>query len=125
MSPAAAQSAAIDELKGKIFDAHMAQQTFPGLKYCDNLDGKSFYFQQRDRVLKLDDYFQSLENLVKAGVYNPARRHAWTPEEAKARQEEVQKLAQDDQQRCKLVRSLPDMEKQLQELEKNAAASDK
>jgi hypothetical protein len=125
VSPAAAQSAAIDELKGRIFDAHMAQQTFPGLKYCDNLDGKSFYFQQRDRVLKLDDYFQSLENLVKAGVYNAARRHAWTPEEAKARREEVEKLAQDDQQRCKLVRSLPEMEKQLQELEKNAAASDK
>jgi hypothetical protein len=123
VSAAAAQSAAIDELKGRIFDAHMAQQTFPGLKYCGDLNGKSFYF--RDRVLKLDDYFQSLENLVKAGVYNPAKRHAWTPEDAKARLEEVQKQAQDDQQKCELVRSLPDMEKQLQELEKNAAASDK
>jgi hypothetical protein len=122
---AAAQSAAIDDLKGRIFDAHMAQQSFPGLKYCGDLDGKSFYFRQRDRVLKLDDYLQSLENLVKAGVYNPAKRRAWTAEDAKSRQEEVQKQALDDQQKCQLVRSLPDMEKQLQELEKNAAASDK
>jgi hypothetical protein len=121
----AAQNAAIDALKGKIFDAHMAQQTYPGLKYCAELNGRSFYFQQRDRVLNLDDYARSLDNLVKAGVYNPAKRHAWTAEDAKARQEEVQKLAQDDQHKCELVRSLPDMEKQLQELEKNAAAPDK
>jgi hypothetical protein len=124
-SSGAAQNAAIDDLKGKIFDAHMAQQSFPGLKYCGELNGKSFYFQQRDRVLKLDDYYQSLENLVKAGVYNPAKRRAWTAEDAAARREEVQKQAQGDQQKCELVRNLPDMEKQLQELQKNAAASDK
>ena len=46
-APAArAQSHEIDELKGKIFDARMAQQTFVnGLKFCDELNGKSFYFQ--------------------------------------------------------------------------------
>jgi hypothetical protein len=39
-----AQGQEIDEVKGKIFDAHMAQQTFGGLKYCNELNGTSFYF---------------------------------------------------------------------------------
>jgi hypothetical protein len=46
LTAAHAQDAAIDELKGKIFDARMAQQTFAdGLKYCHELNGKSFYFR--------------------------------------------------------------------------------
>jgi tRNA nucleotidyltransferase/poly(A) polymerase len=122
---ARAQNAAIDELKGKIFDAHMAQQTFPGLKYCNELTGKSFYFQMRNRVLRLEEYFQSLENLVKAQVYNPAKRRSWTLEDAKERWEEVKKQAEEDKQKCELVRSLPDLEKKLQDLEKSAAASEK
>src|ERR1700722_3133934 len=65
-SSACAQSPEIDELKGKIFDAHMAQKTFSGLKYCSDLDGKSFYFQLRNRILNLEEYFRSLEALVKA-----------------------------------------------------------
>jgi hypothetical protein len=37
-----AQDPAIDDLKGKIFDARMAQQTLgDGLKYCPELNGKS------------------------------------------------------------------------------------
>ena len=79
-SGAGAQSRDINELKGKIFDAHMAQQMFAGgLKYCNELNGKSFYYQLRNRILNLEEYFQSLENLVKAGVYNPARRRACRP----------------------------------------------
>src|SRR5271154_5332826 len=67
-----AQTAAIDDLKGKIFDARMAQQTFSGgLKYCEDLKGKNFYYQLRNRILNLDEYFRSLENLVKAQVFNP------------------------------------------------------
>jgi hypothetical protein len=121
-----AQTPAIDELKGKIFDARMAQQTFAGgLKYCNELNGKSFYFQLRNRILNLEEYFQSLENMVKAGVYNPAKRRAWTLEDAKQRWEEVKKQAQEDKQKCELVLSLPELEKQLQELEKNAATSGK
>ena len=73
-----AQSQEIDEVKGKIFDAHMAQQTFGGLKYCNELNGTSFYFQLRNRILSLEEYFHSLESLVKAEVYNPAKRRAWT-----------------------------------------------
>ena len=66
-SPLHAQNATIDELKGKIFDARMAQQTFAnGLKYCSELNGKSFYYQLRNRILNLEEYFHSLENLVKA-----------------------------------------------------------
>jgi hypothetical protein len=67
-----AQDPAIDDLKGKIFDARMAQQTLgDGLKYCPELNGKSFYFRVRNRILE----------------------------------------------------SLPELEKRLQELQKNSAAS--
>jgi hypothetical protein len=124
-SAADAQTAAIDELKGKIFDAHMAEQTFPGLKYCNELTGTTFYFQIRNRILNLEEYFRSLENLVKSGVYNPAKRRAWTVEDAKERWEEVKKQAQEDKQKCELVRSLPELEKQLQELEKNSTTAEK
>jgi tRNA nucleotidyltransferase/poly(A) polymerase len=121
-----AQSPAIDELKGKIFDARMAQQTFAGgLKFCEELNGKSFYFRLRNRVLNLEEYFQSLENLAKAQVFNPEKRRPWSLQDAKERWEEVKKQAAEDKQKCELVQSLPELEKQLQELQKNAAASEK
>ena len=120
-----AQTPAVDELKGKIFDAQMAQKTFAGLKYCDQLTGKSFYFQMRNRVLRLEEYFESLENMVKAGVFNKSTGHPWTLEDAKARWEEVKKQAEEDRRKCELVQSLPELEKKLQELEKNATVSDK
>ena len=127
-APAAApaQTAAIEALKGKIFDAHMAQQTFAdGLRFCAELDGKSFYFQVRKRVLNLEEYFQALENLVKAQVFNPDKRRPWTAEDAKERWDAVKKQALEDQRKCELVQELPELEKQLQELQKNAAAADK
>ena len=121
-----AQSPAIDELKGKIFDARMAQQTFAGgLKFCEELNGKSFYFRLRNRVLNLEEYFQSLENLAKAQVFNPEKRRPWSLQDAKERWEEVKKQAAEDKQKCELVQSLPELEKQLQELQRNAAASEK
>jgi hypothetical protein len=126
LSAADAQTPAIDELKGKIFDAHMAQQTFGnGLKYCTELNGKSFYYQIRNRILTLDEYLQSLENLAKAEVYNPAKRRPWSLQDAKERWEEVKKQAAEDKEKCELVRSLPDLEKRLAELQKEAAASEK
>ena len=89
-SPLHAQNAAIDDLKGKIFDARMAQQTFAnGLKYCSELNGKSFYYQLRNRILNLEEYFRSLRTLVKAQVYNPDKRRRWTLQDAKERWEEV------------------------------------
>jgi hypothetical protein len=122
---ALAQNSAIDDLKGKIFDARMAQQTAANaLKYCADLDGKSFYFRVRNRILNLEEYFRSLENLVKAQAYNPEKHRPWTLEDAKERWEEVKKQAQADKEKCELVRQLPEMEKQLEELEKKAAATD-
>jgi hypothetical protein len=120
---ARAQSPEIDEIRGKIFDAHMAQQTFGGLKYCSDLNGTSFYFQMRNRILNLEEYFRSLESMVKAEVYNPAKRRAWTLEDAKERWEEVKKQAQEDKRKCELVQNLPKLEKRLQELQ--AAAEKK
>ena len=37
----------------------------------------------------------------------------------------MKKQAQEDKQKCELVQSLPELEKRLQELQQNAAASDK
>ncbi len=77
--PARAQNQAVDDLKGKIFDARMAKQTFAGgLKFCSELDGKHFYFQPRDRVLDLEEYHRSLENLAKQQVFNPEKHRPWT-----------------------------------------------
>ena len=123
--PLHAQNAAIDELKGKIFDARMAQQTFAnGLKYCSELHGKSFYYQLRNRILNLEEYFHSLENLVKAQVFNPEKRRPWSLEDAKQRWEEVKRQAQVDKEKCELVQSLPELEKRLEELQKASAASE-
>jgi tRNA nucleotidyltransferase/poly(A) polymerase len=124
-SPLHAQNAAIDEIKSKIFDARMARQTFAGLKYCDELNGKSFYYQLRNRILNLEEYFHSLENLAKAQVFNPEKRRPWSLQDAKERWEEVKKQAQADKEKCELVQSLPELEKRLEELQKTTAASDK
>jgi tRNA nucleotidyltransferase/poly(A) polymerase len=120
-----AQSPEIDDLKGRIFDAHMAQKTFGGLKYCNDLDGKSFYFQLRNRVLNLEEYLRSLESMVKAEVYNRDKRRPWTLEDAKERWEEVKRQAQDDKRKCELVQSLPKLEQELQELQAAAATAAK
>jgi tRNA nucleotidyltransferase/poly(A) polymerase len=108
----------IDDLKSKIFGAHLAQQTLGrGLRFCTELNGKGFYFQVRDRVLDLEEYSHALENLVKAEVYNPDKRRPWSLQDAKDRWEEVKKQAEEDKKKCELVKSLPQLEKQLQDLE--------
>jgi hypothetical protein len=63
------------------------------------------------------------QSLVKDEVYNPAKRRAWTLDDAKERWEEVKKQAQEDKRKCELVQSLPKLEKRLQELQ--AAAEKK
>jgi hypothetical protein len=118
-----AQNPAIDDLKGKIFDARMAQQQLgKGARFCENLNGKSFYYHLRDRIFELEEYSYSLENLAKAEVYNPDKRRPWSLQDAKERMEEVRKQAAEDKQKCDLVKSLPQFEKQLQELEANAGS---
>src|SRR3984885_6110592 len=125
-APAHAQNQAVDDLKGRIFDARMAKQTFAGgLKFCNELDGKHFYFQARDRVLDLEEYHRSLENLAKQQVFNPEKHRPWTEQDAADRWDQVQKQAVSDQANCQLVASLPALEKQLDELEKNPPAPEK
>jgi hypothetical protein len=78
----------------------------------------------RNRILDLEEYFRSLENLVKAQVFNPDKRRPWSLQDAKERWEVVKKQAQEDKEKCELVKSLPELEKKLQELQKNSAASE-
>jgi hypothetical protein len=121
-----AQGSAINDLKGKIFDARMAKQTFAnGLKFCNELDGTNFYFEPRNRVLKLEEYHRSLDNLVREHVYNPQKRRPWASEDAAERWLQVQQAAITDKANCELVASLPQLEKQLEQLEKSARDSKK
>jgi hypothetical protein len=125
-APASAQNAAINDLKGKIFDAKMAQQTFAGgLKHCSELNGTNFYFQPRDRVLNLEEYHRSLESLAMQRVFNPATKKPWSQQDADARWDEVRKEAQTDKANCALVASLPELEKKLDELQRQAGTSQK
>jgi|GEM_PF-2163551 len=122
--PARAQNAAIDDIKGKIFDAKMAQQTFAGgLRHCSELNGANFYFQPRDRVLNLEDYHRSLDNLALQGVFNPVTHKPWNQQDADARWAQIQKQAVTDRANCALVASLPDLQKRLQVLQLQAGAA--
>jgi len=117
---------AVDDLKGRIFDAKMAQKTFErGLKYCKELDGDHFYFLPRDRVLQLEDYHRSLEALAKQQAFYPEKRRPWTDQDAAERWVQAQKQAASDKANCALAASLPDLEKQLEELEKQQQATAK
>ena len=109
---------ALNELKAKIWDAEVAQRNFAaGLPHCSELNGTNFYFYQRDRVLNLQDYRRSLDNLVMQGGFNPETRHPWTKQDAEARWAQVQKQATTDQANCAAVASLPALRKQLQDLQ--------
>ncbi len=116
-SPARAESL-INDLKAKIFDARMALKTFVGgLRHCSELNGTNFYFQPRDRVLDLEEYHQSLDNLAKAQAFNPEKHRPWTEADANDRWEQVKKQAARDKEVCKLVAMLPELEKKLEEAE--------
>jgi hypothetical protein len=120
-SPAHGESL-INDLKGKIFDAKMALKTFvSGLRHCNELDGTNFYFQPRDRVLNLEEYHQSLDNLVKSQAFNPEKHRPWTDTDANDRWEQVKKQAARDKEVCKLVSALPELEKRLEEAEHKTA----
>ena len=122
-TPLHAQTTAINDLKGKIFDAKMAVQSFAqGLKHCGELNGTTFYMQTRDRVLRLEDYHHSLDNLAAQGVFNPETKRPWNQQDADARWEVIKKEAATDQTTCALVASLPDLQKKLDDLQRQAAA---
>jgi len=104
--------------KKDIRRAHGAQQSFNSLKFCSEPNGTSSYFPdaqshpQSGRIFLL-------------GIYNPAKRRAWTLEDANERWEEVKKQARDDTRKCELVASFPKLEKRLQELQAAADADKK
>jgi hypothetical protein len=117
-SHASAEELGIDDLKGRIFDAHMAQRTFAnGLRFCSELDGTNFYFQTRNRVLNLEDYHRGLEDLARAQAFNPQTRRPWNETDAALRWDEVKKQAIRDKENCALVASLPELEKRLEKLQ--------
>jgi hypothetical protein len=121
-----AQSTEINDLKGQIFDAKMAQQTFgKGLAHCSELNGTNFYFRQRDRVLNLEEYHRSLESLAQQRSFNPDTRRPWNEDDAIARWKQVQNQAAEDRTSCALIVHLPEMEKKLDELQKQSAAPNK
>jgi hypothetical protein len=91
---------AINDLKAKIWEAELAQRNFAaGLRHCSELNGTNFYFYPRDRVLNLQDYRRSLDNLVIQGAFNPETKRPWNKQDADARWAEVQKQAITDQVR--------------------------
>lgn len=109
---------AINDVKAKIFDARLAERNFSaGLRHCSELNGTNFYFEQRDRVLNLQDYRRSLDNLVTQGAFNPETKRPWNKQDAEARWAQVQKQATTDQANCAAVASLPFLEKKLKELQ--------
>ena len=91
-SPLRAQNAEIDE------------------RICPELNGKSFYFRMRNRILDFEEYFRSLENMVKAQTFNPEKRRPWTLQDARERWEVAKKQAQEDKEKCEPVKSLPELE---------------
>jgi hypothetical protein len=123
-SPLHAQDAnALNDLKAKIFDAQMAQRNFAsGLRHCGELNGTNFYFELRDRVLNLQDYRHSLDNLAAQGAFNVETKRPWNKQDADARWAQVQKQAATDQANCALVASLPFLQKKLKELEQQSGA---
>lgn len=122
MSTAYSQSA-VDQLKSKIFDAKMAEQSFAGgLRHCKELDGGHFYLEQRDRVIDLVEYHRSLDNLASAHSFNPETRRPWSQQDAYQRWEQVKQEAHQDQVRCQLVTELPELQKKLDALQPPAVS---
>jgi len=112
-------STEVNDLKAKIWEAELAQRNFAaGLPHCNELNGTNFYFYQRDRVLNLQDYRRSLDNLVAQGAFNPDTRRPWNKEDAAARLAQVQKQATIDQANCAAAASLPSLRQKLKELER-------
>lgn len=119
----AQNSEALNDIKGKIWEAQLVQRNFAaGLRHCNELNGTNFYFETRDRVLNLQDYRRSLDNLAAQGAYNPETRRPWSKQDAEARWAQVQKDAVTHQANCAAVASLPFLEKKLKELDQQSGA---
>ena len=117
----AQNSEALNDIKAKIWQAQSVRRNFSGgLRHCNELNGTNFYFEQRDRVLNLQDYRRSLDNLAAQGAYNPETKRPWNKQDADARWAQVQKDAVTHQANCAAVASLPFLEKKLKELQQQS-----
>ena len=117
----AQNSETLNDIKAKIWEAQSVQRNFSGgLRHCNELNGTNFYFEQRDRVLNLQDYRRSLDNLAAQGAYNPETKRPWNKQDADARWAQVQKDAVTHQANCATVASLPFLEKKLKELQQQS-----
>ena len=117
----AQNSEALNDIKAKIWEAQSVQRNFSGgLRHCNELNGTNFYFEQRDRVLNLQDYRRSLDNLAAQGAYNPETKRPWNKQDADARWAQVQKDAVTHQANCAAVAGLPFLQKKLKELEQQS-----
>jgi hypothetical protein len=125
LTPLRAQNSdALNDIKGKIWEAQLVQRNFSaGLRHCNELNGTNFYFEQRDRVLNLQDYHRALDNLVAQAAYNPETRRPWNKQDADARWAQVQKDAVTHQANCASVASLPFLEKKLKEVEQQSGTA--
>jgi len=111
-------STEVHDLKEKIWEAELAQRNFAaGLPHCSELNGTNFYFYPGNRVLNLQDYRHSLDNLVAEGAFNAEARRPWNKQDAEARWAQVQKQATTNQANCAAVASLPSLRQKLKELE--------
>ena len=120
----AQNSEALNDIKAKIWEAQLVQRNFAGgLRHCNELNGTNFYFEQRDRVLNLQVYRRSLDNLLAQGAYNPETKRPWSKQDADARWAQVQNDAVTHQANCAAVASLPFLEKKLKELESGARSA--
>src|SRR6201987_3850287 len=108
LSPLQAQkSEGFNYIKAKVWESQLGQRNFAaGLRHCNELNGTNFYFETRDRVLNLQDYRRSLDNLAAQGGFNPETRRPWTKQDADARWAQVQKDAVTHQTNCAAVASL-------------------
>ena len=61
----------------------------------------------RDRVVALEEYHRSLENLTRGHVFNAETHKPWNEQDAAARWDFAQKQAAKDQANCQLAASLP------------------
>jgi hypothetical protein len=111
------REAEINLLKMEITRAEALEKRFAEeLKHCNVLDGKNFYLENQHRVLSLEQFHQTLQNLVKEKALNARKNGPWTEEDAAERLKVVGKIAQQDKERCEAVAKLPATRKRLDEL---------
>lgn len=105
-------------LKSEIAEARNIQRTLgDGLQHCPVLDGTRFYNSGQKRIILLSEMQTSLQNLVKDQVFNPQKKRPWAMADADERMKIAQSQANQDKRNCGLVAKLPELVKELAELE--------